>query len=144
MSLEAAIQENTAALNNLIAALAAGAAISTAVATSTIAKSEPKTEAKKPDAQTASSALGAKQELAAQKGAVQETADKQPAVDYEQVKAAILRLSKEKGREPTVALLQRHGVTKGPDLKAEQYAQVVADIDAIFAGTYNPEAAEVA
>lgn len=64
------------------------------------------------------------------------------AIDYDQVKAKVLALAQSKGRDPLVALLQRHGAAKAPDLKPVQYAAFLADIDAINAGTYDPIAAE--
>lgn len=143
MSLEAAIQENTAAINKLVAALAAGAAISTA-ATSAAATTAKEPEAKKSDAQTASSAPGVKPQSEAPKDDAQGKAEEPAALDYEKdVKPRVLQLSKEKGRDPTVALLQRFGVQKATELKPEQYARFISDIDRIFAGTYDPEKADL-
>lgn len=44
-------------------------------------------------------------------------------VTYDQVKDAILALSKAKGRDAVVKLLTQFGAAKGPDLKPEQYAE---------------------
>lgn len=156
------LEQNIAELNTNIKALIAAMAARTGTG-ETAAEAKPlgtmyspespeaPTEAKKPTAKkeagevkkpaaTASSPSGATPETTAQ-------AESVPAGDaptYDQVKDRILTLSKEKGREPTVALMQRHGVSKGPDLKPEQYADFIKDVNAILAGTYDPEAAELA
>lgn len=104
-------------------------------------------DAKKPTAAAASSANGAKPESTDKKDAAPAVKSKakveeQPEVNYEDVKAKILPLAQAKGRDTVVALLQRHGVAKAPDLKPAQWAAVIADIDAINDGTYDPEASE--
>lgn len=151
MSLEAAIIDNTIAVRELIAAMTSriGAdKIATAapaeVLTEKDTKAEivkpaakPKPEAKKPEAEKT---VAPTPSADGQTG----TADSSDAVTYDQVKAKILELSKDKGREPTIALMARYGVTKGPDLKPTQFAEFIADVDAILAGTYDPEAAELA
>jgi len=150
MSLEIAIQENTAALRELIAAISKGLPVAASTVAEVAAKSaevtaktEKAAEVKKPAAQTASSQPGAQPQSEGQKAAAQES----PAaadVTYDDVKAAVIELSKEKGREMTVALLSRHGVAKAPDLQPEQYAAVVGDVKKVLAGELNPEAAEIA
>lgn len=165
MSLEIALQENTAAIKELIAKLTAEglshrAAVGTIMhqaaeeattkpheAEGVHAASAPHTkvntgkpEAKKPAAETASSPSGATPPTT-EKKADAPTGDRPT---YDQVKDKLLALSKEKGREPTVALLSRFGAARGPDLKPDQYAKFIADVDAIFAGTYDPDMAELA
>lgn len=150
MSLEIALQENTAAIKELIAKLTAEgmtqrAAVGTVMhqvaqeATSKPEEVKKEAPAKKPAAETASSPSGATPPTTEKKADA--PAGNQPT--YDQVKDKLLALSKEKGREPTVALLSRFGVARGPDLKPDQYAKFIADVDAIFAGTYDPEAAEL-
>lgn len=101
-------------------------------------------DAKKPAAPAASSPSGAKPQTTASKAdaPVEVKKDEPAAPTYDDVKAKVLALSKDKGRDALVALLARHGVTKAPDLKESQYAAIIADVDAIFAGVYDPEASE--
>lgn len=47
-------------------------------------------------------------------------------IDYATVKAAVMGLVKSKGGDVVAQLLGEFGVTKGPDLKVEQYAAVLA------------------
>lgn len=51
-------------------------------------------------------------------------------VSYDQVKAAILKVVTGKGNGAATAVLAQFGVTKGPALKAEQYAAVIAACEA--------------
>lgn len=146
MSLEQAITDHAGALRELAAAIRStisGAHDLTAATDRVIA------DAKKPTAGAASSANGAKPESTDKKAAVPAKPDPKakveaepPEVSYEDVKAKILPLAQAKGRDTVVALLQRHGVAKAPDLKPAQWAAVIADIDAIEAGTYDPENSE--
>lgn len=127
MSLEATIQENTAALRELIALLAAGAAIDTAKATKVmekpvtavaeVQKEQAKAEEKKPAAIPA-----ADETSAATAEAVVESPSE---VTYDDVKDAIKEMAK-KSREMAIGALKEFGAAKGPDLKAEQYAAFVA------------------
>lgn len=151
MSLEQAITDHAGALRELAAAIrstiGAGVTRSTELDQATdkvIADAKKPAEAKKPAA-TASSLNGAKQPTTAPaETAPAEEAKAEPAaaIDYDQVKAKVLALAQSKGRDVLVALLQRHGAAKAPDLKPVQYAAFLADIDAINAGTYDPVAAE--
>lgn len=146
MSLEQAISENTAALRELMATIAKQSATLGASDTATPAPKPEKpakkeAEAKKTDAPSTGTTKEST-ESAAPSGTGESTGQSGPT--YDDVKVKILTLSKEKGREPTVALMARHGVQKGPDLKPSQYAEFIADVDAILAGTYDPEAAELA
>ena len=54
-------------------------------------------------------------------------------IDYALVRAAILKVSAEKGREAAAAVLEGLGVAKGPDLKPEQYAPALAALEAKLA-----------
>lgn len=131
MSLEQAITDHAVALRELAAAIRA--TVGGAHDTATAAAAQVINDAKKGDTGKTQPAAVAKTDKAA--GASAPT--------YEDVKAKVLALSKDKGREPTVQLLQRHGVEKAPDLKPEQFAAFIADVDAIMAGTYDPAFAEV-
>lgn len=129
MSLEQAITENTVALRELLAAIQAGAAIQTAAApTQKAEKAKPEAKAqpeeKKPESQPTQADLGKTAAQATE--ALDGHANKpESAATYDDVKAAVLRLSKEKGRDVAVQVLQRCGVQKAPDLQPEQYADFV-------------------
>lgn len=99
------------------------------------AKKEPKKEV----AETASAPSTA----TAQTKKPEATVKEMPGVSYDDVKASILAVSKAKGREPTVAMLQRFGVASGKDLTADQFPAVIAMAEKILAGTYDPMDGEV-
>ena len=141
MSLEQAITDHAAALRELAAAIRAtvGAAHHTTAAAADKVITEAKASAS--GKQQATVVTKPAEEIKAAVEAIKITT---AAPTYDDIKAKVLALSKEKGREPTVQLLERHGVAKAPDLKPEQYAAFIADVDAIMAGTYDPEAAEIA
>lgn len=52
------------------------------------------------------------------------------APSYDDVKKAILEVSKTKGREAAIALLGKHGAKTGPELKPEKFAPFLADAKA--------------
>ena len=54
-------------------------------------------------------------------------------VTYDQVKPLILKINAAKGREAAAAALGKFGVSKGPDLKPEQYAEFVAHAAEVLA-----------
>lgn len=54
-------------------------------------------------------------------------------VTYDQVKPLILKINAAKGREAAAAALGKFGVTKGPELKPEQYAPFVAHATEVLA-----------
>lgn len=54
-------------------------------------------------------------------------------VTYDQVKPLILKINAAKGREVAAAALGKFGVTKGPELKPEQYAEFVAHANEVLA-----------
>lgn len=139
MSLEQAITDHAAAIRELAAAIRAttGGADKPAAADKPTPKADPKPETKKSDAKPASSPSGAERQSADPKAGAQDT-------DYAAVKAAILAVSKAKGREPTMAMLSRFGVTNGTELKTEQYADVVSMAKGVLDGTIDPQALCVA
>lgn len=58
-----------------------------------------------------------------------------PELDYaKDVKPITLRLSKEKGREVTIAVLQRFGVKGAQELDKAQWADYIAHCDKVLAG----------
>lgn len=131
MSLELAIQENTAAIHALIARLATGTVIPDDKPTAggvNVSTAEPadfpntcvqkeKTQTQKPETKKVNAQeTGNKPEVGA--------ASPGP-VTYDEVKKHILELSKAKGREIASDALSRFGVTKGPDLLPEQFADFV-------------------
>jgi hypothetical protein len=102
MSLEQALQENTAAVLKLTEILARG-----------------ETPAKTP-AKTAPTEVPAKT-----------PAKVAPAVDYKKVTDALAALVTAKDASAVKTLLQEFGAKSGKDLKQEQYAEVIAKADAL-------------
>lgn len=154
MSLEQAITDHAAALRELAAAIRATASSASGITINSgetlmladANKADTKTQAPKAGAQGGDGKKPAGTQTAgttAKAGTATASHSDAAAPTYDDVKAKVLELSKAKGREPTVALLQRYGVEKAPDLKDDQYAGFITDVDAILAGTYNPEDATV-
>jgi hypothetical protein len=137
--LEEAIKENTAAIRELIAAIANGIPTTpaqvAAAAAEASTKEKPKATvgvngASSTPGQTSPTADAAAQDPAA--GAAP-TAPAAASVSYDEVKAAILKLSQAKGREQVVAALTEFGVAKGPELKPEQFAGFIAKANELVA-----------
>ena len=144
MSLEATIAENTAALRDLIAAIGKGIPTTHAQVAAVVAEAKPEATAKKPDgaAQTAetkptatTAAAESSQSVAAETGmtaaqateAINGHADKPAdAPTYQDAANAINALAKAKGRAAAVAVLAAFGAAKLPDVKPEQFADVIA------------------
>lgn len=127
--LEIAIQENTAALRELLAALKAGVPTTPAVAQEVKAQEVVK-ESKKsaPVEKPASSPSGATPPT------VVDTAAPAAEVDYEAIKRPFLALVNTKGRDAAAALLAQFGVDAGKggklsDIPADKYADVLAAIE---------------
>lgn len=140
MSLEAALQENTAVMRELIARL-------TAVPGAPLVATPEGDKGPKPDAKTAGTSRTAEAvnkpaaDALAKKDAAtaQElTGDAAPAggdtTTYEDVKRAILEVSKAKGRDAAIKVLAQFGATKGPDLqsKPETFGPFVAAAKAVI------------
>ena len=53
-------------------------------------------------------------------------------VAYEDAKAAVLKISKDKGRDAAVTVLSKFGVQKLPDLKPENYGALVAAVKEVL------------
>lgn len=162
MSLEQAITDHAGALRELAAAIRSTLpSIGSRSAELDAATDKVIADAKKPAAATASSPSGAERQTTALKASAQGGEEKKPdaakeptgskpeagpassdAPTYDDVKTKVLALAQAKGRDTVLALLQRHGVAKAPDLKEGQWARVIEDADAIMAGTYDPAASE--
>lgn len=110
MSLEAAIQENTAVMRELIARLTN----SPTTAAAPQVANDPKPQAAT-TADTARTAAEAKADAPASK--VESSGQHSPVVTYDDVKRAILELSKKKGRDAAVKVLSEFGVASGPELQ---------------------------
>ncbi|NYT44583.1 hypothetical protein H0A64_07050 [Alcaligenaceae bacterium] len=135
MSLEIALAENTAAIRELIAKLSTGATIpqdtqaekpATTAKNTKATKTDPKSDAAPASEQTqpaSDSSSSSSSESTATGNA-----------SYDDAKAAVLRLSKEKGREAAVDALSRFGVTKLPDLDKDSYGALVDLVEEVLAG----------
>ncbi len=125
MSLEVAIQENTAAIRELLAVIARGVPTGVAAVASQATV----------DTNGASSTQGLRSpppaEAAAPAAAKPTAAE---SATYDDVKKAILKLSSAKGRDQVVSVLGQFGAAKGPDLKPEQYAAFVAKVNDALRG----------
>ena len=127
MSLEQAIQENTAAIKALIAALGTGATSQAAAPAETATVEEPKAEkSTKEKKQSAPAATPESKEDAAA------AADEPAPVSYDDCAQSVTKLAKSKGRPAAVALLGRFGLKTLQDAKdkPELLAQVKAAADA--------------
>lgn len=110
MSLEAALQEHTQVMRELLARLSAGtiapAAASGTDRAATKAEDLPVTKRKDED---------------------KPAKDAAPTIDYEkQVRPLLVKVSTTSGRDKLVELLAQFNVTKGDQLKPAQYADVIA------------------
>lgn len=136
MSLEIAIQENTAAIRELIKAISNGVP-TTAQQVAAVVKEATEVKAEAP-AKTEKKAKAEKTESAkVDTAATQEpkadaapAADDAPEVTYQDAANAITALSKTKGRDAAVALLKKYGASKLPEVKPEDFAAIVADAKA--------------
>lgn len=132
MSLEIALQQNTEALHQLIALLSNPSALKAA---SVPVVSEPKKEKPATEKSEKKQVASAPAETApVETATATESSGEKPAATYDDVKAAVIRLSEQRGRETVVGVLSRFGVKKAPDLLPEQYAEVLAKIEAVIAG----------
>lgn len=124
MSLELAIQQNTEAVNRLVAILEKGTLPPAAAAV--VAPVEEKAEEPKP-------AKKAKAEKAPEPAKAEEPAADAKVYSYQEAATAITKLASSKGRDAAVSLLKKFGVAKGPELKPDQYAAVVAEAEKALA-----------
>lgn len=109
-------------------------------------KADAKKNSPAPDASPANTASGeTKTAGAGEKTAAEHAAEARNAPEYDytkDVRPLILDMSKNKGREPTVAALARFGAKAGADLKPEQYAEAVAYFTDVITGKVDPLAAD--
>lgn len=144
MSLEQALADNTAAIKALTEALFTRMAMTEAlfarmggatagnVETPAPEKGKGEKGAGKPAAQKAPPA--ATQTTAAAAAAPEKKDDASaPALVYETVAGKIRQVAREKGREATIAMLAKFGVTNGQELKPEQWADCIAAADKVLA-----------
>lgn len=126
MSLEQAIQENTAAIRELIAALGKGAPSQAAAPAETATVEEPKAE--KPAKEKKQSAPAVMPESKEEAAAA---ADEPAPVSYDDCAQAVTKLAKTKGRPAAVALLGQFDLKTLQDAKdkPELLAQVKAAAD---------------
>jgi pyruvate/2-oxoglutarate dehydrogenase complex dihydrolipoamide acyltransferase (E2) component len=127
MSLEQAIQENTAAIKALIAALGTGATSQAAAPAETTTVEEPKAE--KPTKEKKQSAPAATPESKEDTAAA---ADEPAPVSYDDCAQSVTKLAKSKGRPAAVALLGQFDLKTLQDAKDKPVllAQVKAAADA--------------
>lgn len=130
MSLEIALQENTATLKELIGALQSMGKPESIPVTAA-RKPAPKAEAlaaekPAPSVEEKAPALDTK--------VVAEPASEASPLDYDKdVKPRILLLAG-KDRQAVVEVLGRFGVTTAKDLQPDQYAQAIEDVNRLLAG----------
>lgn len=129
MSLEVAINENTQAIRELIAALAKG---QTPTAAQVQAVREEVTQAEKPKAKAEPKPAPEPKPEPAPEAAPEasaptpaETFPDTPGVTYQDAAAAITKLSRTKGRDAAVALLYRFKASKLPDVQPDQYFEII-------------------
>ena len=146
MSLEQALQANTAAIEALTAVLLKAPAPTTGATTAVV--SEPlKATGDKPKEETAAARKArlteekAAFDLAAAEKAEKSKKTEEPAIDFKAaVTPLIIKISADKGRDSAIAFLSRFGVKKSSELKPDQFAEVIEKATAFLAGTYDPEA----
>jgi hypothetical protein len=131
MSIEQALAENTAAIRALIETIKSGLPVThaqiQAVADEGAAaeKAEKKTTAPKAEKKTETPKAEAAEPSAATPEQKAEPAAAEAAT-YQDAASAITKLSRAKGRDAAVAVLQQFGAAKLPDVKPEQFADVIA------------------
>ena len=136
MSLEAVIQENTNTMRELIAvwsklnaqakAIDKSEKVDTVTAAGTPVEAKPEKAAKVEKVAKVEKAEAKPEAPIEQPAAQAESAGDAPTIAIADVNAAIIGLAKTKGRDAAVAVLKEFGVAKAPELKADQYAAVVA------------------
>lgn len=122
MSLEAALQENTTAIRELIAALSAGAVITKAK------QAEPK-KAPVAKAQPAPEPV-TKEQPVSEPVPVEQPVTEEPEqleleVSYDDVSKAVVALHRAKGRQAAVEVLEKFGLPTAREAKPEQWAPII-------------------
>ena len=125
MSIEQALAENTSAIRELIAAIRAGVPTTPAQGAAVVAEAPERaaeTPAKSDAAEHGKTAAQATDALQGHANAPEQTAT------FEEAKAAVIRISKEKGRDAAVAVLAKFNVAKLPELKPEHYGALISAV----------------
>ncbi|WP_420997615.1 hypothetical protein ACKI2N_012455 [Cupriavidus sp. 30B13] len=103
------------------------------------ASSEPAGNAQASDSGTTPKSSPASASITS-KSSDESKSDAAPALDYEKdIKPRVLLLSKDKGREATIATLSRFGVTKATELSKEQWPEFLVFVNKVIDGEVNPE-----
>ncbi len=145
MSLELAIQQNTAAIHALIETLSKGASLGTPAEISEEAPAPEKTKRNKKDAKLEAPApeISAAEEVSSvgepadtaesagppEAGAAASTPEKKQ-VSYTEASAAVVKLANTKGRQAAVEVLATFGAKTLGEVKASSYADVIAACEA--------------
>lgn len=124
MSLEQAIRENTEAVRELIAALGSTNSVSAPAASEAVAQPAPAPKAAPAKAKPAPAPKAEEPVVPAPAPAPAPAAE--PAIPYTDVATAVTDLAKAKGRQAAVDLLASFDVARATELRAEQYASVIA------------------
>lgn len=126
MSLEAAIQENTNALRDLINIMSSGSTPDINV----VGKKEDGEVVDLKDAKAKKEAkvkkTTAKKEPKAENTATPKDDSKPTEVTYDEAASAVTTLARTKGRDVAIEVLGKFGIVKLPDAKSEQYAEIIA------------------
>ena len=122
--LKSAVEANTNAIRDLIAALGNGQHATPAQVAAVVKEAKPKAEKKQETAKpevvdTPTTA----EEVAAPEPKAENSA---PAATYDDAAKAITALAKSKGRDAAMAVLSKFGAAKLPDVKPDDFAAVIA------------------
>ena len=144
--LKAAVEANTNAIRELIAAIKAGVPTTAAQVAAVVTEAKPTTAAKETAAKKTTPAEKvepAPTQPTAEAGAAaapekkDEPSKQADTPSYQDTANAVIKLAREKGRDAAVAVLAKFGASKLPDVKPEQFAAVIAECNAI--GTISHE-----
>jgi hypothetical protein len=141
MSLEVAIQENTAALRELIARLTSGSqtAVTMTGAEYVEKLDKPAADTKAKEGKTEpwpfpNAKPGSPGDKINKAQADAKAKTEAPTLDYvKDVKPLLLKVSASKGRDALVSLLNEFGVDKGDKLPADKLPEVVAQVNELLA-----------
>jgi hypothetical protein len=144
MSLELALQQNTAAINALIEILKTGA-VPVAPAAEEQAPEAPKAKRTKKEAAPATAGEPASAPKAEASADGEPAAPEKPAaspassttteakqVTYTEAAAAVTNVAKKKGRDVAVEILAKFGAKTLGEVKASSYAKVIAECEAVL------------
>ena len=121
MSLEIAIQENTAAIRELIAALTATAKVPVPEPAPAAVEEEDPKPVDTPPVQEAETTAAVEEE------AVAESLSDEPEITEAVIKKKLIELRDVKGKPVLAELFKRYGANSFPNLKPENYAAAYAD-----------------